>query len=95
MHEQELFYEGVKLTVKVIAAEGPPVDLIPILKYVPERWAPWKTICRKARELQRELYFGLLGEAEARLARGEETGCFMENLIQRQEELGMSRDAAA
>lgn len=26
------------------------VDLIPILKYIPERWVPWKTICRKARE---------------------------------------------
>ncbi|KAG1854775.1 cytochrome P450 [Suillus tomentosus] len=93
--EERIFYEGVRLTVQVVSAEGPPVDLLPILKYVPERWAPWKRICREARTLQRRLYFGLLEEAETRLARGESTGCFMEEVIQRQEELGMSKDAAA
>jgi len=81
--------------VKVVSAEGPPVDLIPILKYVPERWAPWKVICRQARTLQRRLYFGLLEEVETRLARGDSTGCFMEDVIQRRDESGMSRDAAA
>ncbi|KAG1873184.1 cytochrome P450 [Suillus subluteus] len=95
MEEERLFYEGVRLTVQVVSAEGPPVDLLPILKYVPERWAPWKGICREARTLQRRLYFGLLEEAEIRLARGESTGCFMEEVIRRQEELGMSKDAAA
>ncbi|KAG2029287.1 cytochrome P450 [Suillus americanus] len=93
--EEILFYEGMRLTVQVVSAEGPPVDLLPILKYVPERWAPWKGICREARRLQRRLYFGLLEEAETRLARGESTGCFMEEVIQRQDELGMSKDAAA
>ncbi|KAG1869384.1 cytochrome P450, partial [Suillus subalutaceus] len=73
--EKRLFYEGVRLTVQVVSTEGPPVDLLPILKYVPERWAPWKGICREARTLQRRLYFGLLEEAETRLARGESTSC--------------------
>ncbi|KAG1815836.1 cytochrome P450 [Suillus variegatus] len=85
--EERIFYEGVRLTVQVVSAEGPPVDLLPILKYVPERWAPWKRICREVRTLQRRLYFGLLEEAETRLARGESTGCFMEEVIQHQEEL--------
>jgi hypothetical protein len=93
--EERLFYEGVRLTVQVVSAEGPPVDLLPILKYVPERWAPWKGICREARTLQRRLYFGLLEETEARLVRGESTGCFMEEVIQRQKDLGMSKDAAS
>ncbi|KAJ7729426.1 cytochrome P450 [Mycena olivaceomarginata] len=35
----------------------PPVDMIPILKYVPERWAKWKRDCAKTRKLQRDLYF--------------------------------------
>jgi len=52
----------------------PPVDMIPILKYVPERWAKWKRDCAKTRKLQRDLYFGLLGETGEGLREGEENG---------------------
>ncbi|KDQ16557.1 hypothetical protein BOTBODRAFT_54002 [Botryobasidium botryosum FD-172 SS1] len=70
----------------------PPMDLIPILKKVPERWAPWKTLCKKVRTLQRDLYFGLLKECEHRIANGLRNDCFMEGVLDRQKEFGMSRE---
>ncbi|KAF8176367.1 hypothetical protein K438DRAFT_1770568 [Mycena galopus ATCC 62051] len=70
----------------------PPVDWIPLLKYVPERWAKWKRDCAKARKLQRDLYFGLLDETKERLSRGDENGSYMEEILMRQEELGMDRE---
>ncbi|KAJ7607153.1 cytochrome P450 [Roridomyces roridus] len=67
----------------------PPIDLIPLLKYVPVRWAKWKRDCARTRKLQRDLYFGLLNETRERLGRGEENGCYMEEILKSQEELGM------
>jgi len=93
-HETPIFFTALRLAGKVVA-EAPPIDLVPILKYVPKRWASWKAGCKQVRTLQRRMYFGLLEEAETRLARGESTGCFMEDVIQRREELGMSRETAA
>ena len=71
---------------------SPPVDFLPILKYVPERWASWKTLCRNIRTLQREVYFGLLNDAEERLQTASGNGCFIEDIIVHQRELGMSRE---
>ena len=59
------------------------------MKYVPERFAKWKQACREVRDLQRELYFGLLEEAEKRPI---ENGCFMETLIKRADEWGLDRE---
>ncbi|KAF7328683.1 putative cytochrome P450 [Mycena sanguinolenta] len=70
----------------------PPIDLIPILKYVPERWAKWKRDCAKTRKLQRDLYFGLLDETKERLSKGDENGSYMEEVLTRQEEFGMDRE---
>lgn len=72
----------------------PPLDIIPILKHVPERWAPWKTLCKQVRAKQRELYFGLLNECRARLQRGQQNHCFMEQVLQRQEEFGLENEVA-
>jgi hypothetical protein len=70
-----------------------PVDQIPILKYVPERWAEWKNACRKVRKMQKDLYFGLLEEVEKRLAdKKEKNGCFMEGVVERAKEFGYDRD---
>ncbi|CAE6388327.1 unnamed protein product [Rhizoctonia solani] len=70
----------------------PPMDLIPILKHVPESLASWKTLCKKTRKLQRDLYFGLLEETERRVANHQENNCFMEQVLARQQEFGMSRE---
>lgn len=89
-----IFFKALRLSAKIVD-EAPPIDEIPILKYVPEWWAPWKVGYKKVKAMQREVYFGLLEEAEARVARGESAGSFMEDVIQHREELGMSREAAA
>ena len=71
----------------------PPVDLIPLLKYVPE-WmgASWKGLCRDIRRLQRGLNFGLLSEMEERNARGDYNGSCMEVISGRAKEWGLDRE---
>jgi hypothetical protein len=68
---------------------APPVDAMPILKYVPERWAKWKRECKRIRNLQRTLYFGMMEETRDRMRRGEGNGCYMEEVVGREKELGM------
>ncbi|KAJ3839896.1 cytochrome P450 [Lentinula raphanica] len=70
----------------------PPIDLLPFLCYVPRRWAPWKALSEKIRMDQRKLYFGLLDECADRIQKGEENGSFMEEVINRQDESGSSRE---
>ncbi|KAK7031112.1 hypothetical protein VNI00_013717 [Paramarasmius palmivorus] len=82
-HEWELLLEP---------GATPPLDLLPILKHVPERWAPWKVDVRTCRQHQRDLYFGLLDDTARRMESGEENGCYMEDVIHRQKEFGMDRE---
>lgn len=70
----------------------PPVDLIPVLKYVPERWASWKTLCRDIRRRQQKLYLGLRDHCEDRIKEKRRNGCFMEDVIDQQEKLGLNRE---
>ncbi|KAJ7640278.1 cytochrome P450 [Mycena polygramma] len=77
------------------AGATPPVDLFPILKLIPERWAKWRRDCLKVRGLQQALYFGLLDETTERLRKGEENGCYMEEVLAKQAEFGMSREMTA
>jgi hypothetical protein len=67
------------------------VDFIPILKKVPEIFAKWKTACKVVRNLQRDLYFGLLGEVENR-DEGNLNGCYMETVCKRAEDWGLDRE---
>jgi hypothetical protein len=67
----------------------PPVDAIPILKRIPERWAKWKRDCKRVRDLQRARYFGLLEDTRERMRRNQHNGSFMEVVLERQAELGM------
>ncbi|KAJ7893767.1 cytochrome P450 [Mycena leptocephala] len=73
----------------------PPVDIFPILKLVPERWAKWKRDCSRLRCMQRDLYFGWLEDAKANSQLGEGNGCYMEEVLRRQDELGMDDEMTA
>ncbi|KAJ6584471.1 cytochrome P450 [Mycena capillaripes] len=73
----------------------PPVDLFPLLKLVPERWAGWKRECKRIRKLQRVQYFGLLEETKERLLSGEKNGSYMEKVLTRKGELGMDNEMTA
>jgi hypothetical protein len=70
----------------------PPVDLIPILKKLPERFAPWKTLCNDVRNRQRKIYTRLLDQVERRMARGEGNGCFMETVSAKAKEWNLDRE---
>lgn len=70
-----------------------PVDFIPLLKYVPARFASWKSVCKMVRKMQRDLYFGLLEEVEQRIAAKEDgNGCFMEDVVKKAEQWGFDRE---
>jgi hypothetical protein len=70
----------------------PPLDYFPFLKYVPERWANWKKVSKFVRKLLRDMYFSLLDETQERLKRGEGNGSYVEELVERQEELELDRE---
>ncbi|GAW04989.1 cytochrome partial [Lentinula edodes] len=92
-HEALLFFESQHLwELALEPGAHPPVDVLPFLRYVPRRWAPWKALCDKTREAQRKLYFGLLDECMKRVQRGKENGCYMEEVIKHQDEFGLDRE---
>ncbi|KII89847.1 hypothetical protein PLICRDRAFT_40022 [Plicaturopsis crispa FD-325 SS-3] len=74
---------------------SPPIDLVPILKYIPERWAPWKEEWREVRRLQGGFYRRMYADMEAAVERGEEVGAFMEEVVKRREEFGLTREVGA
>ncbi|TFK49876.1 cytochrome P450 [Heliocybe sulcata] len=66
-----------------------PVDFLPFLKYVPERWAAWKGDCKRVKKMQEDLYFGLMEETKHRLEKkGQENGSYMETVIKKADEWG-------
>ncbi|KAF9269294.1 cytochrome P450 [Marasmius fiardii PR-910] len=92
-YETKAFYEVQRLwNDAIVPGAYPPIELFPVLDYIPERWAPWKRMAQKVRRKQRGLYFMLLNECEKRIMKGEENGCFMEEVLARQEELQLTRD---
>ncbi|KAF8192970.1 cytochrome P450 [Pholiota molesta] len=82
-HEWELLLEP---------GATPPLDLLPFLQKVPERWAKWKIDVKQCRKHQRDLYFGLLDETRRRVETGEENGSYMEEILRNQEDVGMDRE---
>ncbi|KAJ7890000.1 cytochrome P450 [Mycena leptocephala] len=89
------FFNALHEWRELLAGATPPVDALPILKYIPERWAKWKRNSKRVRTLQRELYFGLLEETKARLGCGEEDRSYVEEVLARREELGMDDEMTA
>jgi cytochrome P450 len=65
-----------------------------VLNLTPSPLAGWKKLCADVKRGQRNLYFGLLSECEQRVKQGKQTGCFVEEVIERREEFGLSRDLA-
>jgi len=78
-----------------VPGAAPPVDAIPILQYVPERWAKWKRQCKRIRNMQRKQYFSMLKETKDRIRRGEGHGSYMEEVVGRQDELGMNDEMSS
>lgn len=87
------FFEVQHMWESILAPGAtPPVDILPFLRFLPKPLAQWKVQCDIIRRFQRTFYFGLLRETEERVVQGRENGCFMEQVLARQEEFGMSRE---
>jgi hypothetical protein len=71
---------------------APPVDVFPILQYVPKYFAKWKREAEEIRDLHGKLYSKLTKQVQARLDSGNGNGCFMEDAILNAEEWGLKDD---
>uniref|UniRef100_A0A8H7XNV4 Cytochrome P450 n=1 Tax=Psilocybe cubensis TaxID=181762 RepID=A0A8H7XNV4_PSICU len=80
--------------LKAISPESAPVDLIPLLRYIPARFAPWKGVWKETGLRQRRIYSSFFEDAEREIKSGRRSGNFIETILNRQEELGLSRDLA-
>ena len=74
---------------------APPLDMFPILKYVPERWAEWKTVAKRIRALHRSLWYQLIGVIEKRIVEGRRLGSFMEDVWDKRTLYDFDREKAA
>ena len=71
----------------------PPVDLLPVLKYLPERlWGNWKTRARLLRETVTDHYTPLVDRVIERRAMGRKLNSFLDGLLDQQDKLGLRRD---
>ncbi|KAI3322745.1 cytochrome P450 2D18 [Xylariaceae sp. AK1471] len=70
----------------------PPVDILPVLKYLPERlWGNWKTRARLLRESVFNLYSPLVNRVIERRNMGKQLGSFLDGVLDQQDDLGLSR----
>ncbi|KAG8856254.1 hypothetical protein FRB96_006566 [Tulasnella sp. 330] len=90
-----VFAIAAKLHKLMETGATPPIELIPWLKYIPARWAPWKAQAKEARTMQRSLLFDLLDQCEARELTGHGNGCYMEGVLKKAEAYALSREAVA
>jgi cytochrome P450 len=92
---QDLYHVQNRFTEMIEPGATPPVDAFPILKYLPEFMAPWKTKAKAIRHEQRELYFTLLEETKKKMAGGDAGNCFLASLIAEQEKNGFNDEEIA
>ncbi|KAF4605474.1 hypothetical protein EYR40_004258 [Pleurotus pulmonarius] len=89
----ELFFEGTKCLNELAAPfDHPPLDFFPAFRRVPERWARWKTLSRKTKQIRNAFDQDLFPQCEDAVQSGKRTGCYLENVIEAQAELGLNRD---
>lgn len=66
------------------------VERYPVLKYLPTILAPWKRDVLRQRQLDIQLYTGLLNQVKEKVSRGEATDCWAAQLLRQQEEYGLT-----
>uniref|UniRef100_A0A8H7XP39 Cytochrome P450 n=1 Tax=Psilocybe cubensis TaxID=181762 RepID=A0A8H7XP39_PSICU len=88
------FRSYIRTFAKAVSPEAAPVDLIPILRYVPDFLAPWMKLWCETQTQQRSLYFSFLDHAERTTGGGKEKSIIQTTLEQRRE-LGLTREMVA
>ncbi|KAI4523854.1 cytochrome P450 [Schizophyllum commune Loenen D] len=69
----------------------PPVDVFPILKWIPGWMAPWVARARKIRDMRAALYLGLFDDCRTRVEAGEDN-FFMGDVIRDQASHGLAKE---
>ncbi|KAJ5754119.1 uncharacterized protein N7511_008272 [Penicillium nucicola] len=82
---QALYRVEDRFTVILEPGATPPVDAFGFLKYIPEFLSPWKIEAREIRKEQSSLYHTLLSETKDRIQRKISPPCFMQKVIEDQE----------
>ncbi|KAI1407228.1 cytochrome P450 [Hypoxylon sp. FL1857] len=89
--EAEAYFQGAKMLNQLTdPGAHPPVDLFWPLQYVPKRWAYWKRLADEARALRNKVYISLCRRCEQAIEQEKMTGCYVEDLLLNQQQLGMS-----
>jgi hypothetical protein len=88
------FWKMIAIAVELSSpAEQPPIDIFPILEWIPERWAQWKAKARDLKNAQEGVFRRMLMPVERRLEEGTGNESFMEEVYQRAEEWGLDEAA--
>lgn len=88
------FFECQRKWETILGPGGhPPVDVFPFLKYIPERWAAWKGLCREVRSRQRKYYFSLLQHCHERIKSDRRNNSFMEYLLENQKKYDFDEES--
>ncbi|KAG8916693.1 hypothetical protein FRC02_003649, partial [Tulasnella sp. 418] len=75
------------------AGNTPPVDLLPILAYIPDMFVGyWKARCVTIDHTMQDLLWDLLRNAEKRLVEERGNGCYIEVMLQNAEEWDLNKD---
>ncbi|KAF8816039.1 putative cytochrome P450 monooxygenase [Phlegmacium glaucopus] len=90
--EAEVYAHAVKLANEISdTARFPPVEIVPWIQYIPRWLAPWTSHCDLMKLVRNGLYDSLLDQCDQAIKMGRSTGCYIEKVLDRQEELGLSR----
>ncbi|KAF8808942.1 hypothetical protein BYT27DRAFT_6541247 [Phlegmacium glaucopus] len=90
--QAEVYFKGVKLMNKINdQTKYPAMEIMPWIKYIPRWLAPWTGHCDFMKGVRNRLYDSLVDECDQEITAGRGTGCYIEKVLARQEELGLSR----
>ena len=87
----ELFQTNMESDHLVRPGGHPPVEHLPFLKHVPERWASWKRVCTDIRTRQRKYYMGLLNRCRERIEKNKHSGSYMAYLLEHGDEYNLDQ----
>ena len=87
----ELFQTNMEADHLVRPGGHPPIEILPFLKYIPERWASWKSVCADIRTRQQKYYSDLLNRCRERIEKNKHNGSFMEYLLEHGDEYNMDQ----
>lgn len=93
---KSLYHVQDQLTQIAELGATPPVDVFPILQYLPDFLSPWRIWARNIRKEHRALYFNLLNETQELVAKNKAPeDSFMVRLLKEQDMSGLDDEHLA